>query len=189
MNKNSSINTTLDMYIGPMYSGKSSELIKQARKLLAIKKKILVVKPKIDNRYYSDKISTHNLDSLDCTVVENISDINGLLDSIDYLLIDEGQFFSDLYKNVLFYLETKNINVKISGLVADSNRKKFGEILDLIPIATNVLKFNALCMECNDGTEGPFSKRLCKKNYNQTLVGTTDKYSAVCRYHYNLNNN
>jgi thymidine kinase len=173
----------LKIIIGPMYSSKSSEIIRQSRLMSVINKKYIVVKPKIDNRYDADKVSTHNLETQTCFVVNRLEEINDKLDDVEYILIDEAQFFENLKENVIYYLEEKNINVVLTGLDGDSNRNKFGEILDLIPYADSVKKKLALCKICNDGTEAPFTKRISQEK-SQILIGSDNKFMPVCRHHY-----
>ena len=70
----------------------------------------------------------------------------------------------------------------MAGLDADSFQRKFGELIDCIPIACDVTKLSALCMKCNDGTPGPFTKRTVDDTCLE-LIGGSDKYVAVCRNH------
>ena len=72
-------------------------------------------------------------------------------------------------------------DIILAGLDGDY-RQKYGEILDCIPLATSVTKLSALCMECRDGTPGPFTRRIITDNTLE-LVGGNDKYKAVCRRH------
>ena len=97
------------------------------------------------------------------------------------IFIDEAQFFEDLKKNVLYFVEKKHINVVIVGLDGDYNRNKFGEILDLIPYCDTCTKITALCKECNDGTPAIFTHRL---NANDKQVEVGNDYISLCRAHY-----
>ena len=82
-------------------------------------------------------------------------------------------------------VDTYSKHVIVSGLDGDSERKPFGDILRLIPHAEKVSKLSALCLECNDGTEAFFSKRLIYEDMSsQISVGSNDKYIAVCRKHF-----
>ncbi len=73
-------------------------------------------------------------------------------------------------------------SVIIAGLDGDSSQRKFGELIDCIPLASEVTKLSALCMKCKDGTPGPFTKRMVD-NTDLELIGGSDMYSAVCRKH------
>jgi thymidine kinase len=101
-----------------------------------------------------------------------------LLRSSDVILINEGQFFVDLYEVVVDMLNN-NKKIYICGLDGDFERKKFGSILDLIPLCDKVSKLTSLCSLCKNGTPGIFSMRLSSET-EQTIVGS-DNYIPVCR--------
>jgi len=96
----------------------------------------------------------------------------------DVILINEGQFFEDLYKIVVDLLK-EDKKVYVCGLDGDFERKKIGQILDLIPLCDKVTKLTSLCSICRDGTPGIFSMRLTDEK-SQILVGV-DNYAPVCR--------
>jgi thymidine kinase len=176
--------TILDIIIGPMFAGKSCELIKRIRILKVLKKNYLVVKPIIDNRYDDNMVVSHNFDKENCISVRNLNDIITHIDNnIDTIFIDEGQFFEDLKAVVLILVEHYHINVVVTGLDGDSNRNKFGQILDLIPYSTNCIKINACCIMCMDGTPAPFTFRK-DNNIDQVLIGGNESYMSLCRKHY-----
>ena len=189
-------NATLEVILGPMFSGKSSELIRRVRICKSINREILVIKPKIDNRYESNKLCSHDKVSEDCLVLKDLSELfldeSNLASLIEssIVFIEEGQFFKDLVDYVLKLVEEFNKDVVIIGLDGDYNRKPFGEILNLIPYANKIVKLNSMCKVCNDGTLAPFT--FLKNNSiinNQILVGGSDLYIPVCRKHYlELNN-
>jgi thymidine kinase len=183
----------LDIIIGPMFAGKSCELIRRIRLLKVLKKDYIVIKPKIDNRYDDTMIVSHNFDKEHCCVLEKLEHIfNNNLDNINTIFIDEGQFFDDLVKSVKKLVEHHKINVVITGLDGDSNRNKFGHILDLIPFCNTCTKINAACIMCLDGTPAPFSFRKINNindhhtnnNNEQILIGAGDSYMSLCRKHY-----
>ncbi len=179
---------TLDIIIGPMFAGKSCELIRRIRLLKVLKKEYIVIKPKIDNRYDnlsdSNMIVSHNFDKEHCIVLEKLDHIfkNDLV-NINTIFIDEGQFFNDLIDVVKKLVEIYKINIVVSGLDGDSNRNKFGQILDLIPLSNTCTKINAACIMCLDGTPAPFSHRVTKDS-EQILIGAGDLYMSLCRKHY-----
>ena len=100
----------------------------------------------------------------------------------DYIMIDEGQFFSDLKEYVLKWCEVFKKNIIVIGLDGDYKRNTFGQILDLIPVADQVTKLKALCKLCNDGTEALFTHRLSEED--EQVVISYSKYIPVCRQHY-----
>jgi thymidine kinase len=174
----------LDIIIGPMFAGKSTELIKIIRKLNVLDKKYISVKPIIDKRYSEKQIVSHNNDRVTCSCFDSIndfiSDIN--VNNLDTIFIEEGQFFPDLKNGVLRLVEDFDCNVVIVGLDGDYNRNKFGQILDLIPYSDSCKKITALCKRCNDGTPAIFSHRN-NNSTKQIDVGVAD-YESLCRKHY-----
>ena len=94
----------LDIIVGPMFAGKSCELIKRIRSLKVLQKKFIVIKPKIDNRYEENMIVSHSFEKENCLVLNKLSDIYTEkigLDNIYTIFIDEGQFFDDLKEVVI----------------------------------------------------------------------------------------
>lgn len=175
----------LEIVIGPMFSGKSSELIRYIKQFRVINKKILILKPECDKRYDSNRIVSHDGIKEDCIVVNDLLELDEKqINNHDIIIIDEGQFFINLKVCVLNWVEKLNKNVIISGLDGDFQRNPIGEILDLIPYCDYYKKYTALCKLCNDGTPAIFSKRI-NGSSEQVLIGESDCYVAVCRYHYN----
>ena len=99
----------------------------------------------------------------------------------DIILINEGQFFPDLYESVCKLVETHKKIVYVCGLDGDFKRNKFGKMLDLIPLCDNVTKLSATCVSCNK--PAIFSKRLSTEE-QQVIIGSSN-YSPMCRGCYN----
>lgn len=176
----------LELIIGPMFSGKSTELVNRVRSLQQLEKNVLVIKPSIDNRYEKGtrELITHNNESVKCNVLERLSDLDEfVIKIVDTIVIDEGQFFSDLKETVLFWLANYKINIIVGGLDGDYQRNPIGKILELIPHSDVCTKLTAMCIECNDGTSAPFTRRTVQSD-EQILVGGSDMYEPVCRMHY-----
>ncbi len=181
---NKNIVGKLELIMGPMFSGKSSELIKKIRLFRIINKNVLVIKPTIDTRYDKNRIVTHNNEKSDCVIIDDLSKIDSEIIKIyDIIIIDEGQFLLNLKINVINWVEELNKHVIISGLDCDFQRNPIGEMLDLIPYADQYKKYVALCKYCSDGTEAIFSKRITNST-EQFLIGDENEYVSVCRYHY-----
>ena len=181
----------LELIIGPMFSGKSTELISRIRRAESINKKVLVIKPIIDNRYSKNEITSHSQESKKCEITEKLEYLNDNVNNYDLIIIDEGQFFSDLKKYVLKWVDDKKLHVIVAGLDGDSERKPIGQILDLIPYSDKCKKITSLCKYCNNGNKGIFSYRKIKSE-QQIKIGGAETYVSVCRNHYlnnNLNNN
>ena len=167
-----------------MYSGKTTEILRIVNSLKHINEIPIVIKPKIDNRYSSDKISTHNKQEYKCQTIENLNEFKNLND-VKYIIIEEAQFFKDLLLFVIDQIEIKNKNIIVVGLNGDSDRENFGEIHKLIPLCDDIIKLKAYCSICKDGTLGIFSKRISDSK-DKILVGSEGDYIAVCRKCYLL---
>lgn len=99
------------------------------------------------------------------------------------VIIDEAQFFKDLRDFVCFCVDTLKKDCVIVGLDGDADRKPFGQVLDCIPLADEVVKLKAFCRDCGDGTEAIFT--YCNKvKDGQVAVGGAEMYEALCREHY-----
>ena len=178
---------SLELIIGNMFSGKSTELIRRINREKSIGKNIVVINYIGDNRYSNDSIATHDNVSIKSYKLKHLYDFpKDLIEQIDSFFIDEGQFFEDLYGFVNDLVDKYNKHVIVSGLDGDCNRKKFGFILDLIPICDSVTKLKAYCKKCNDGTYGAFTKKIKSGDTHLQLIdiGSDDKYIPVCRNHY-----
>ena len=171
-------NSELHLIIGPMFSGKTTELLRIANRLKSINDKILMVNYEEDTRYSTENISTHNLIQMNCIFTKNLLNLN--YDNYDIICINEGQFFNDLINFCNEYLK-QNKKIYICGLDGDINQQKFGNMIDLIPICDSVVKLNAFCKICKNGTLAPFTKRTTD-NKEIKLIGTNE-YMAVCRNH------
>jgi len=195
----------LELILGPMFSGKTSRLVEIYKQCKFCNISVAVINHSIDNRYDEELLSTHDQIKIPCIKTEKLLDIwsddISLEENIEkthrindkfkiakssVILINEGQFFSDLFEFVNKLLK-EDKKVYICGLDGDFERKKFGTILDLIPLCDQVRKLSSLCSLCKDGTPGIFSMRLTKET-SQTLVGS-DNYIPVCRNCYTTNKN
>jgi len=192
----------LELFIGPMYSGKTSKILEIYKQCNFCNISVAVINHSDDTRYHSCKLSSHDKVMIDCIQTKSISelwDYTKIEDSDTYdeicenhlklrnaevILINEGQFFENLYSTVVSMLNAKK-RVYIAGLDGDFERKKFGEILDLIPLCDKVTKLTSLCCMCKNGTLAIFSLRLTKEK-QQTLIGS-DNYIPVCRHCYENN--
>ena len=179
----------LELIIGPMYASKTTELIKISNRYKSIQKNIIAVNHKINNRYGTCNIMSHDSKELDnCKILTKLCQLkeDNLIDEYnkaDIIIIEELQFFEDAYE---FITKATDIDHKIiiaAGLDGDSNREPFGDVLRLIPYAEKVTKLSAFCKICQDGTLGYYTKRLVNST-DKVLVGTTNEFIAVCRRHY-----
>ena len=191
----------LELFIGSMYSGKTSKLLETYKQCKFCNIPVTIINHVIDNRYHNTMVSTHDQLMAPCLQACELNDIwtdngykksgekkdlwaHGAVKDSEVILINEGQFFPDLYDVVVDML-AHNKKGYICGLDGDFERKKFGQILDLIPLCDKVNKLTSLCSQCKNGTPGIFSMRLTPEK-QQTLVGS-DNYIPVCRKCYEKN--
>ena len=177
---------SLKIILGSMFSGKSSEIIRIIKRYRILNKHLLIINHSIDDRYDTSKIVTHDQEKIDCLATDKLMP---LIESSDYqksdvIVIEEAQFFKDLFDFVTLSVDTNNKTLVIAGLDGDYKREPFGDILRLIPHAESVNKLHALCTLCGDGTKASFTKRLVNNN-QCVLVGSTESYIPVCRKHLN----
>jgi thymidine kinase len=172
----------LELILGPMFSGKSSRLIQTIRKYRILNYSILVIKPEIDVRYTgseSPQIVTHDKVATDCITCKSLSEITNI-DSYQVIIVEEGQFFSDIFEKVVEWCKTKKVYV--AGLNGDANQNLFGNLYKLVAHADEITFLKALCKICNDGTPAIFTKK--NGNNDQVVeVGGEELYEAVCRKH------
>ena len=185
----------LELFIGPMFSGKTSKLLEIYKQSMFCNIPIIVINHSSDIRYHDTHLSTHDKTMIPCvqtTELMTIWDYGSIDEPIEeklydahiqfreskVVLINEGQFFSDLLPCVEELLK-EGKHVYVCGLDGDFERKKFGTILDLIPLCDKVTKMTSLCSRCRDGTAGIFSLRITEEK-TQFLIGS-DNYIPVCR--------
>ena len=175
----------LELIIGPMYAGKSTELIRIINRYKCLKKNIIIVNHSLNNRYGSCGLTTHNKECVDnCIIVDKLSSIsNEIVDNTHVIIIEELQFFQDAYDTVTNWCDIKHKTVIAAGLDGDFLRHPFGDVLRLIPHAEKITKLSALCKKCGNGTLAHFTKRITSDSQT-TLVGSDDVYEAVCRKHF-----
>ena len=174
---------TLSIIMGNMFSGKTSELIRRLKRLKVIGKKIMVVNSAKDTRSPDEVLKTHDNVKFDCYKVYNLYDLMDKpgFEDAEIIAIDEAQFFLNLKKFVEACLDTGK-SVILAGLDGDAFQRKWGELLDCIPLASEVTKLSALCKYCRQGNPGPFTKRIVDDDRLE-LIGGSDMYIAVCQKH------
>jgi len=190
----------LEIILGSMYAGKTSKILEIYKQCIFCNIPVSIINHSSDTRYHDSMISTHDKIMAPCIQTMKLNDIWNYsnvethynetsethikLRTSQVILINEGQFFEDLYDVVIDMLNN-NKKVYICGLDGDFKKNKFGQILDLIPHCDNVTKLSSLCSLCKNGTPGIFSMRLSHEK-QQMLIGS-DNYIPVCRKCYSTN--
>jgi len=173
----------LHIVVGPMFASKSSWLISMMRRETYGGSDVVIIKYDKDTRYVGvdPLISTH--DKVTHEAVASPATINEVYDRVkgyDVIGIDEGQFFPDLVDFVTRLVKEDNKRVYVSSLDGTWEAKKFGFVLDLIPICDTVQKLSAVCMNENCRSDAIFTHR---KVYSvaEIDVGGASKYMSLCR--------
>jgi len=186
----------LSLYVGPMFSGKSSALLHDLTMYGDIGMKVLYINHSDDTRRSSgDTIfSTHNssYDKISPKIAwEKVAKLTDLdVSKYDVIGIDEAQFFEDLYANVLKWVHEDSKVVICAGLDGDVFLRPFGHILELVPLCDKITKLTAKCYKCLEFSlkppylvDAPFTIRL-SSSFEQKVVGGSELYLPVCRFHH-----
>jgi thymidine kinase len=179
---------SIELIIGPMFCGKSTELLRRIRKYEIVDKKCICIKYSKDNRYEDvsqesgRQIKTHDKVSYPAIVTSCLHEVMDTVMEYDVIGIDEGQFFGDL-DDFCEVIANKGKVVIIAALDGDFRRRSFGKVCDLIPRAEDVIKLKAMCMNCKQ-KEASFTKRLTESQ-DLELIGGAETYKPTCRscYH------
>ena len=175
----------IEIICGPMFAGKTEELIRRANRLEYAKKKYLVFKPEIDDRYSVNEIVSHSKYRKNSINIKKSDEILGYItDDIKAVIIDEVQFFDENIINVAEYLADKGLRVICGGLDCDFRGNPFPIVANLLARAENVTKLNAICNVC--GQPATRTQRIIDGHpaYEDDpiiLVGATEAYEPRCR--------
>jgi len=188
----------LEIYMGPMFSGKSSRLIHKLCTLADVGFRVLYINHSDDNRYTcgDNIVSTHSSQYHGLSKYIKSLKISSLKDveihNYEVIGVDECQFFDDLVPVVSKWVEQDHKYVICVGLDGDAFKHPFGHLLELIPYADVAEKMTAMCHSCLEDAKkcgfsslsnAPFTRRLDSEFSSQKLIGGADKYIAVCRHH------
>lgn len=175
----------IEVICGPMFSGKTEELIKRLDKIKYAKKSFIVFKPVIDTRSKEQIVSRHNK-AIPAIEISNADEILEYLANTDknykVIAIDEVQFMDKDIVKVVKALAKQGHHVILAGLDKNFKAEPFGSMPELLAIADNVQKLIALCNVC--GAPATFTYRISKNNDSEVLVGDSDTYEARCYEHY-----
>lgn len=175
----------IELVIGPMYSGKSEELIRRLKRAKIAKQNIVVFKPQIDDRYSKKDVVSHSGDSIEAIPINNSKQIYDYIDDKTQVVgIDEVQFFDDNIVDVAIDLADQGIRVITAGLDMDFKGEPFGPTPRLLAVSEFVDKIQAICSVC--GQPATRSQRLIDgkpARYNDPIiqVGAVESYEARCR--------
>ncbi|XP_025892658.1 thymidine kinase, cytosolic isoform X1 [Nothoprocta perdicaria] len=195
----------IQVIFGPMFSGKSTELMRRVRRFQLAQYRCLLVKYAKDTRYGTAGLSTHDRSTMEALPACLLQDVYQEALGSAVIGIDEGQFFPDIVEFCEMMANTGK-TIIVAALDGTFQRKAFGSILNLVPLAESVVKLNAVCMECyreasytkrlgaerevtssccpRAGTsfgEPPCRAQLARSPCQVEVIGGADKYHSVCR--------
>ncbi len=169
----------IEVICGPMFSGKSEELIRRLRRAMIARKRVEVFKPTIDDRYSANEIVSHADVRLRSEVVNTSSEILERLDPrVQVVGIDEANFMGPALVDVAQRLADSGKQVIIAGLDTDYLGRPFPPVPDLLALAESITKTLAICMRC--GNPAKHTQRL-RGSDDLIVVGAADMYEARCR--------
>jgi len=173
----------IEVICGPMFSGKSEELLRRLKRARIAKKKYQLFKPAADDRYSKTEVVSHSGERMECQVLKKSYDLlRELEDDTEIVAFDETQFFDSTILEAVTSLANMGTRVVIAGLDMDSRGKPFGPMPGVLSVAEEVLKLTAVCESC--GEPATHTYRLTEESADQVLVGAGDHYQARCRDHW-----
>jgi len=176
----------IEVITGPMFSGKSEELIRRVKRLEYAKKEVLVFKPTIDNRYANDEVVSHSKLKTNSININRPADILSFLKPSTYAIaVDEVQFIDEGIIPLAKQLADKGIRVILAGLDTDFRGEPFLVVSQLLSIAEYIQKLAAICVVC--GAPATRTQRIIANQpafYDDPIikVGASESYEARCRH-------
>jgi thymidine kinase len=169
----------IEVICGPMFSGKSEELIRRLRRARIARKRVQVFKPAIDTRYSADEIVSHGDQRMESEVVSGAPEILARLSPRTQVIgIDEANFFGANLVELATQLGDAGKQVIVAGLDTDFMGRPFPPIPDLLCLAESITKTLAICMRCGDPAQ--HTQRLVESG-DLIVVGAAGVYEARCR--------
>jgi thymidine kinase len=173
------VNGSLEVICGPMFSGKTEELIRRIKRALIAKRRVQLFKPRIDVRYDAEAVTSHSAQKLRSTVVGAAGEIlDKLLPDTQVVGIDEVQFLGPEVVQVCEQLANSGRRVIVAGLDLDYRGQPFDPMPTLLAIAEHITKEAAICVVC--GEPAARSQRTIAAE-DRVLVGAAGQYEPRCR--------
>ncbi len=169
----------IEMVCGPMFSGKTEELIRRLRRAKIARQQVEIFKPALDNRYSQDSVVSHDETSIKSVPVDTAEQILLLSANAQVVGIDEAQFFGPELIRVCQILANQGKRVVIAGLDLDYRGVPFEPVPQLMAIAEYVSKLHAVCMVC--GGPAIHSQRIIRSD-KRFIVGSKASYEPRCRH-------
>lgn len=183
-------NGFIEVVCGPMFAGKTEELIRRIKRLEYAKQNVLVFKPTIDNRYAKEEIVSHNLSKKPSIIIDKSVEVMTYIhDDTDAVVIDEVQFFDHDIVAIAEKLADQGIRVIVGGLDRDFRGEPFGPMPELLARAEFVTKLTAICVK--SGLPATRTQRIINgkpANYSDPtiLVGADESYEPRSRHYHEV---
>ena len=175
----------VEVICGPMFSGKSEELIRRVTRYQIARIPVQTFKPQLDDRYAETEVVSHSSLKVDAIPVQTAAQLlRHVDDGTQVIGIDEGQFFDDGLVDVVDQLATGGKQMIIAGLDTDYLRRPFEPIPTLCDRAEYVTKMLAVCHKC--GGPGMYTQRIVHSD-DLVVLGAQGAYEARCRLCYDPN--
>jgi len=169
----------IEVICGPMFSGKSEELIRRLRRAEIARQRVQIFKPQIDQRYATDQIVSHNDARIRSECVSSAAEMQAKVDlRTEVIGIDEAQFLGDAVIDLVVRLADMGKRIIIAGLDTDYLGRPFHPMPELLAVADEITKALAICMQC--GNPAKHTQRLIASE-ELVVVGAEGMYEARCR--------
>ena len=176
----------IEVVTGPMFAGKSEELIRRIKRLEYAKKKVLVFRPRIDNRYSEDEVVSHSNNRRKSILIDKAADILKHLEADTYaIVVDEIQFLDADIVDISEHLANRGVRVILGGLDTDFRGEAFKITSEAMAKAEFVTKLTAICVHC--GSPATKTQRIVDgkpAHYDDPIVvvAASEAYEPRCRH-------
>jgi thymidine kinase len=179
---------SIDLIVGPMFSGKTKELLQRIRRLeMNPANRILCITHTYDERYSKKgEIVSHTGDSHEAIPLNALMPFGSdhRYRDATHVMIEESQFFSDLFPFATKAADIHQKHVVCAGLDGDFMRGPFGQIMDLVPHCDSIIKLRANCGKCSQVGTAIFTARMRGHGSDQVYIGGKEMYRPLCRTHF-----
>ena len=175
----------IEVVCGPMFAGKTEELLRRVKRLEYAKKNIVVFKPLMDDRFSESEVVSHNNNRTRSVNISYAKQMFNYIDSnTEVVAIDEVQFLDEDTVSIVEFLASKGIRVIVSGLDRDFRGEPFSFMPKLLALAEYVTKLTAICVVC--GAPATRTQRIVNGKPARyidpiVLIGAEESYEARCR--------
>jgi thymidine kinase len=171
----------IEVIAGPMFSGKSEELIRRVKRVMIAGQRVRVFKPRLDDRYHKRDVVSHDGQRVEAEPVADAAELLARVEAngpLQVVAVDEAQFFGPELVEVCEHLAGRGLRVIVAGLDQDYRGVPFEPMPALLAVAEYVTKQLAICVVC--GNPAGRSQRLISDKH-RVVVGAGEAYEARCR--------